>query len=103
MISYKIIVQNTVDVKNPEQRVIAKPGQPDFKQVVFTRNLKQCRYKTGDRVKVRGTAKRGNIVEILTDINVVNWVRNRPHYIVAQWDDGSTSVCNHSQLKVSKI
>ena len=103
MISYKLIVQNTADVKQPEQRVVVKPGEPNFKEVVFKRNLTQNRFKVGDRVKMRKTSTRGNVVEIITDMSLVTWVSNRPYFLVVQWVDGTCSMCIHTQLKPSKL
>lgn len=103
MISYKLIVQNTVDVKHPEQRVVVKPGDVNYKDIVLQRNLKINRFQAGDRVKVRKSAKRGNIMEVITDIKDVNWDRNKAHFLVVQWDDGSTAMCSPSQLKPSKL
>jgi hypothetical protein len=103
MISYKIIVQNTADIKHPEARKVVAPGEPDFRETVFRRNLAQNRFKEGDRIKMRKTAKRGFIVEVIRDIKNVNWERNRPHFLVVQWDDKSTNMCIHTQLKPSKI
>lgn len=103
MISYKLIVQNTVDNKTPEQRVVVSPNDTNYKEIVLKRNLANNRYKAGDRVKMRKSATRGNVCEVITDINIVNWSRNRPHFLVVQWDDGKTNMCNSSQLKASKI
>ena len=103
MISYKLIIQNTVDVKHPELPVVVKPGDDNFKAVVLQRNLKINRFKAGDRVKVRKSARRGNVMEVITDVKCVNWDRNKAHFLVVQWEDGSTAMCSPSQLKPSRL
>lgn len=103
MISYKIIVNNTADVRKPLQPQIVKPGDTNYKEVVFQRNLRVCHLKTGERVKIRGTATRGVIKEIITDINQVNWDTKRPSFVHVQFDNGESRLCNPSQLKRSKI
>lgn len=100
MISYKIIVQNTTDQR--PSRLVVKPGDPGFKEVVFQRNLSRCRWKIGDRVKVRRSSKRGTIKEIITTFDEVAWEHNKPKFIVVDFD-GQLLRCDYSQLKGSKL
>jgi hypothetical protein len=97
LIEYEIIVQHKRDQK--PQLELADPKSPDFRALVFRRNLKACKYKDEDRVKVRGTSRKGFILRIEDDINKVNWERNRPHFVQVRFDDGSVMMCNPSQLK----
>lgn len=80
------------------------PGNPDFRKVVLQRALNECPWKgNNERVKIRGTNTRGNVIEILYDEDKVNWTKNIPHFIVVKFDDGKTLSCARSQLKNSRI
>jgi len=103
VISYKIIVQNTHDQRVVGSRVVVAPGDDNYRDVVFKRNLSACQYKAGDRVKLRKGHGRGSIVEVINDIKYVGWDKNRPMFIVVAFDDGKTLMCNASQLKRSKV
>lgn len=50
---------------------------------------------------IRGTRKRGLITDIITDINEMNWTKNRPHYIRVLFDSGYV-LCHPSQIREVK-
>jgi hypothetical protein len=65
---------------------------------VFERSLNKCYFNVGDKVKIRGTPKRGEIIDIATKAEHVEWVNNRPHYICVIIKDDMI-LCNPGQLK----
>lgn len=99
MIEYDIIVKHGKD--QPALRTVVAPQDENYKEVVFQRGLKQCRLVAGDRVKPRGSGIRGTVEEIVTDIESVNWARNRPMFVQVKFDDGKVMLCHPSQLKRS--
>lgn len=71
--------------------------------MIFKRSLTSCTFKSGERVKIRRSIRRGNIQRIEDDINKINWVGKVPHYIEVKFDDGVHMMCNPGQLKRSNI
>lgn len=100
MIAYDIIVKHDKDQKL--ELKIVKPGDSDFKQTIFDRNLKRVRLAEGDRVKQRGTSNRGTVSAVVRDIEHINWANNCPMFVRVDFDDGTVMMCNPSQLKRSK-
>ena len=99
MIEYEIVVNHKRDQKIVNE--IVKPGDPNFQEVVFRRNLRACKYKPEDRVKIRGTSIRGFVTHIEEDITKINWEVNRPQFVEVRFDDNTVKMCNPSQLKGS--
>lgn len=100
MIAYEIIVNHQRDQKSTRQ--IVKPGDANFKEVVFQRNHKQCQYAADQRVKLRNGHTRGTITEIISDINQIQWQNNKPLFVRVKFDNGQEIIVNHNQLKRSK-
>lgn len=101
MIEYEIVVSHTRDQK--PGRVVVKPGDETYNEVVFQRNLRACRYNPEDRVKIRGTNTKGMVLRIEDDINRINWSSNtRPMFVQVRFDNGVVKMCHPSQLKRSK-
>ena len=103
MITYKIISKQSSKSTPPEigKREHLHPSQPDFKEKTYRRayQLNVRLFPKGQRVKVRGSSRRGIVVRLYDDINEVIWEGNRPHYIECQLDDGTILVANPGQLK----
>ena len=93
MISYRIITKHTSDQKNKFN------GNTDAKEMIFRRSVSSCQFKTGDRVKIRRSIRRGNVEDIILDSEQINWVGKIPHYLQVKFDDGVVMLCNPSQLK----
>jgi hypothetical protein len=100
MIKYDIIVNHPHDQKNT--KVIVKPGDTNFHEIVFQRNLKACQYTAGQRVKQRGGHIRGTILSIERDITKINWSKHKPMFVEVLFDDKTHVLCNPSQLKRTK-
>lgn len=100
MINYRIIVSNGKNTALEKQRVT--PNDPNFKQTVFERSIQSCFWKPGQRVKLRGTSRCGTVVEVIKDINTINWTKNRPNYLAIAFDDGKLELGNPCQLKGTK-
>jgi len=83
-------------------RQIVSPNDPQYKEIVFQRQVKACPYLAGQRVKVRRGHQRGYIKEIIKDLNEVQWENNKPHFILVEHDDKKFVVYNPSQIKRSK-
>lgn len=98
MISYKIIITNGKNV-TPNQRKHITPKDPEFKSLVFERSLKKCTFKENQWVKIKGTSKRGRIIEVIKELDKVTWTNNRPYYLVLEMTDKSQVVANPAQLK----
>lgn len=101
MIQYQVVVTQT---RNNTKAVGLKgvsPKDPDFRQVVFQRQLNANHFRLEDRIKVRGTNKRGMVIGVETDINNVNWSKNRPHFLRVRFDGGEILMCYPGQLKRS--
>lgn len=100
MIKYRIIVSNTSDKKPlvPFKR----PNEEGYKQFVLVRNIAGCHFSEGSRVKIRRGHKRGYVVKIHRKEEDVNWDNNKPMFIEVKFDDGTSYMCHHSQLKRSK-
>jgi hypothetical protein len=101
MINYKIIVSSGQN-KPVNKPVKVDHTAPNFKQVVFERSLRGCNYKQGSRVKLRGTNRKGTVLEVIADIESINWTKNKPHYIAVHFDDGQYGLCNPGQLRGTK-
>ena len=101
MIKYKIIVSNTRNVKVETNKKV-HPSDPNFKETVFERSLRSCYWRENMRCKLRGTSRLGTIVEVEKDINKINWHKNRPNYLVIQFDDGEVGYVNPCQIKGTK-
>lgn len=97
MIEYEIVVNHRHDQKLSPAKVT--PRDANYKEVVFQRQLKVCKYEPGQYVKVRKSAKRGQILEIIEDINQVNWLHNRPQFVKVDFGKDGVMMCNPSQLK----
>ncbi len=69
--------------------------------MVFTRAFKGNRWHVGNRIKVRGTSRKGTVREVIKDLNKVEWERNRPLFIVVEMDDGVTMIGHPGQFKGS--
>lgn len=100
MIEYEVIVNNRRDT--PVKRDVVSPGDNNYREIVFQRNLHACAYTAGQRVKERGGHRVGTIAKIEKDINSINWVKNRPMFVYVEFDDGVILLCNPSQLKRTK-
>lgn len=71
--------------------------------MIFKRSLTACNFKAGDRVKIRRSIRRGDVLRIVDDIDKINWVGKVPHYVEVKFDDSVIMMCNPSQLKRSHI
>lgn len=100
MIEYKIISNAGTNPTSSIKPI--NPGDDGFKDLVLDRALKNCFYRVGSRVKIRGTSKRGEILEIIKDRDRISWVRNRPNYIKVKFDSGEIALLNPCQIKRSK-
>lgn len=58
-----------------------------------------CHYRKGQRVKFRGTNKKGEILEIIQDYGRIQWEHNKPLFIVVSLDTGEKVIAGVSQLK----
>jgi hypothetical protein len=99
MLTYEIIVNHGKDQTATLSPV--KPSDPEYKEVVLTRQMRRLRMVVGDRVKLKGTPQTGVIDDIVKDPNQVNWNNNRPHFIVVRLDGdiGGRMMCTPQQLK----
>lgn len=102
MIQYQVIVTQTRNNTSATKPRAVTPKDPDFRDVVFSRQINANYFREGNRVKVRGTSKYGVVIGIETDINNVNWYQNRPHFIRVRFSTGDIVMCYPGQLKRSK-
>lgn len=100
MIEYEVIVNHKRDTA-PTRDVVA-PGDNNYKEVVFQRNLHKCTYDVGQRVKERGGHMVGTVTKIEKDISLINWSKGRPMFVAVEFDDGRKVFANPSQLKRTK-
>jgi hypothetical protein len=99
MINYKI-VSNTSKKHSINQLKHVKPGDPDFKEVVLERCLKNLPYHLGDSVTIKGTSKRATVRRYIRDYKEIIWHNNKPRFIVITMDDTGVEYSVHtSQLK----
>ena len=97
MIEYEIVVNHRHDQKLTPAKVT--PRDTNYKDVVFQRQLKVCNYQPGQYVKVRRGHERGVILEIIEDINKINWYQNKPQFVKVDFGNGKILMCNPSQIK----
>lgn len=69
------------------------------KERAFERALSKCRFRVGNRVKIRGTPKKGTITIILSDINDIKWHGMMPQFIVVNVDNEGEILAAPVQLK----
>ena len=101
MLVYKIISNGGQDDSSTLSPKPCSPKDKNFREITFKRSLAGCRIKVDDRVKLRGTPKKGKVRAVYQDAVLVEWENNRPMYIEVQFDDGSINICNPGQLKRS--
>ena len=102
MIKYRKIVSGGSN--KPSTIQPATPNSQEGKALIFQRALNACRWKgENERVKIRGTNTRGNVIEIIYDKDQVTWTRGKPHFVRVKFDDGRVLMCHPSQLKYSKL
>lgn len=101
MITFELIVSQKDKTGSPATNTSkVVPSDPLFKPTVLERNLRVCRLKPTDRVKIRKNPRERGVVETIeTDIENINWHQNRPHFIRVRFDDGRVLMCNLGQLK----
>lgn len=98
MISYRIVSKSGGRV-TPLNKPVS-PKDPEFKELVFRRAMRGCTFKEGDTVKIKGTPKRGTLIQIIYDINDILWVRNRPYFLEVEIPGDEENMLYHpSQLK----
>jgi hypothetical protein len=102
MITYRIISRNTSQSKeHPEHgRRRFNPDNEEGRKEIFTRSLakwQRC-FSKGDPIRLHGTAKKGIITKIFTDVAQVTWINKRPHFIEILMDTGDAYIANPSQL-----
>jgi hypothetical protein len=93
MLAYKIISNGTT----PKSDITPPQG----KEAILKRALLGCRFKPGDRIKVRGTPFIGTVVELLEEVHVIPWRNNSPQFIHIELDGGTHQMAHTSQLKGS--
>jgi predicted lysophospholipase L1 biosynthesis ABC-type transport system permease subunit len=99
MINYKI-VSNSSRKHSAPQRKHVKPGDPDFKEVVLERCLKNLPWRLGDSVTIKGTSKRATIKGYIRDYKQIIWKEGKPRFIIITMDDTGEEYSVHtSQLK----
>jgi len=91
MLAYKIISNATTQKSSTTT--------PSGKEAILKRALYGCRFKVGDRIKVRGTPLLGTVVELLEDVDSIPWENNRPQFIQIELDDGVHKMAHTAQLK----
>lgn len=83
MISYRIISKRPVNSIKAEIKALP-PTDPKFRHFVLDKQLKANRLQVGQKVKIRGTNKCGEITEILTTVEEAQWKNNSPYFIVVK-------------------
>lgn len=69
------------------------------KRAIFLRSLKASHFKENTRVRKPGERLCGTIIEIIQDIDHIQWTeRGIPLYIVVKWDNNETLYHNPFQL-----
>lgn len=103
MISYKIISRKIPSSEKRNWQSPLDPNSPTFKQDVFQRSLTRCHFRPQMRVRVQGTQRKGEIIEIEYDVNKMPWTAtNIPQYLYVQFDDGEFLYCAPHQLTRKK-
>ena len=92
MITYQVISNNTKTSKHPAKFL--------SKQEIFTRVFNNTKHlKAGQYVKIKRTPNKGVVVEIIKDMERVNWQSNRPFFVLLKMDTGEEVLAHPSQLK----
>ena len=98
MISYKITSHEPLKALSKRERKALKKTNPDYKATLYHRLLKRNPFKAGERVRLINTKRTGTILEVVFDINNVNWTAGQPHFIHVMFDDGEEGLATPYQL-----
>ena len=99
MIKYKIVSRESGN-PSPDRRRKVTPKDPDFKEVVIERHLRNLPFNIGDSATIRGTSKRVTIQSYIRDYSKIIWHHNKPKFIVVTMDEtGKEYVVSADQLK----
>lgn len=96
MISYEISSTPTVPTKQTRKR--PHPGDVGYRDTVLRRAFENCHLNGLDFIKVKGTPNKGQILEVVTDPDKVQWERNRPLFLRVLVND-KEYMAHPSQLK----
>jgi hypothetical protein len=100
VISYKITSKSLSKSEcKAHKRKKIKTNDPDYKERVLERILLRLSFRKGERVRIVNTRTCRVISKIRYDVNDVNWVDDKPHFIEIVLDeDGSTFLACPYQL-----
>lgn len=87
MLSYRIKSKRTYNIRDTSD------------EATFERAITACRFSVGDRIKLRGTPRKGYVTEIVQDITRIKWMGRQPQFILITMDDLATYIAANSQLK----
>ena len=91
MLVYKIVSNKRKDSKEPI--VLTKES-------ILTNWFSHADpFRVGTPVRIRGTAYKGTVQEIIKEYKRVQWEGKKPLFICVKLDDGTKVVCYPSQLK----
>jgi hypothetical protein len=104
MLEYRIIGKSSSKLTSVPEHQAVNPNDPNYKETVFRRAYLRLGhgFNPKDRIKIRGTALKGFIVQIYQDLELVQWDNNRPLFVEIELDGGDRRICNPSTLKRSK-
>jgi hypothetical protein len=72
----------------------------ELRERAFDKQLHSFNGKPGDRVRLKGTRYMAEIVEIIRDIDKVQWISNSPAFIVVRpQNTASTMIVKPGQIK----
>ena len=102
MIQYKIVSNSSTSKTKPSRSV--SPGDANFQELVLERALRGCSYRSGDRIKLRGTSFRGKVINVIKEYSLISWDKGkRPLFVQILMDDGRELQVHPNQIKRSKI
>ena len=70
--------------------------------MVIERALKNNHHRVNDRIRIRGTMKKGTVIEVIKDYSRIRIEKGRPLFLVVHFDSGEKAVCNPGQIKGCK-
>jgi len=98
--SYKITSHQPLKSISKSERRLLKRGD---KAAQFALALKRNPYKPGERVRLNNSKTILTILQIIYDINNINWENGHPYFIEVVDDFGKTFLAAPFQLTRKKV
>jgi hypothetical protein len=100
MWSYKIVSHEPLKTLSKNERRLLRRND---KEAQFALALRRNPYKPGERVRLNNTKTLLTIINVIHDINQINWQNNHPYFIEVVDDFGKTFLAAPFQLTRKRV